>query len=91
MALLLAGAALGAETKVLPAQLPLADGKPGDVTKPVKVYILSGQSNMVGMLGGKVTIAATSFLQSFKKSAVIPPSGHLTLWIEEQKLPPLGQ
>ncbi len=41
--------------------------------------------------GGKVTIAATSFLQSFKKKAVIPPSGHLTLWIEEQKLPPLGQ
>jgi alpha-galactosidase len=41
--------------------------------------------------GGKVAIAATSFLQSFKKDAVIPPSGHLTLWIEEQKLPPLGQ
>jgi alpha-galactosidase len=41
--------------------------------------------------GGKVTIAATSFLQTFKKKAVIPPSGHLTLWIEEQKLPPLGQ
>jgi Carbohydrate esterase, sialic acid-specific acetylesterase len=41
--------------------------------------------------GGKVTIAATSFLQYFKKKAVIPPSGHLTLWIEEQKLPPLGQ
>jgi hypothetical protein len=41
--------------------------------------------------GGKVTIAATSFLQSFKKKAVVPPCGHLTLWIEEQKLPPLGQ
>ena len=44
-----------------------------------------------GFKGGKVTIAATSFLQSFKKKAVIPPSGHLTLWMEEQKLPPLGQ
>ncbi len=41
--------------------------------------------------GGKVTLAANSFLQSFKKKAVIPPSGHLTIWIEEQKLPPLGQ
>jgi hypothetical protein len=33
--------------------------------------------------GGKVTLAATSFLRGN------PPSGHLTLWIEEQKLPPL--
>ena len=29
--------------------LPRPDGKPGDATKPVKVYILAGQSNMVGM------------------------------------------
>jgi hypothetical protein len=41
--------------------------------------------------GGKVTLAATSFLQFNKKGAVIPPRGHLTIWIEEQKLPPLGQ
>jgi len=33
----------------IPAQLPKPDGKPGDATKPVKVYILAGQSNMVGM------------------------------------------
>jgi hypothetical protein len=32
---------------------PLAGGKPEDTTKPVKVYILSGQSNMVGI--GQVT------------------------------------
>jgi Carbohydrate esterase, sialic acid-specific acetylesterase len=41
--------------------------------------------------GGKVTLAATSFLQLSKKGAVIPPRGHLTVWIEEQKLPPLRQ
>ncbi|MDC0144370.1 sialate O-acetylesterase [Verrucomicrobia bacterium] len=29
--------------------LPDPDGKPGDATKPIKVYILAGQSNMVGM------------------------------------------
>jgi len=40
--------------------------------------------------GGKVTLAATSFLQFNKKGTVIPPCGHLTLWIEEQKLPPIG-
>ena len=32
----------------VPAQLPDPDGKPGDATRPVKVYILAGQSNMVG-------------------------------------------
>jgi len=33
-------------------QLPDPDGKPADMTKPVQVYILLGQSNMVG--AGKV-------------------------------------
>lgn len=32
----------------VPAHLPAPDGKPVDTKKPVKVYILSGQSNMVG-------------------------------------------
>ncbi|MEI6177207.1 MAG: hypothetical protein WCS43_09965, partial [Verrucomicrobiota bacterium] len=38
--------------------------------------------------GGKVTIAVKSFLQYANKSGPIPPSGHLTVWMEEQKLPP---
>jgi hypothetical protein len=42
----LATSALGA------ADLPDPDGKPADMTKPVKVFILMGQSNMVGM--GKI-------------------------------------
>jgi hypothetical protein len=29
-------------------QLPKPDGKPADMTKPVKVFILAGQSNMEG-------------------------------------------
>lgn len=33
----------------VPAQLPDPDAKSPDTTKPVKVYILAGQSNMVGM------------------------------------------
>jgi hypothetical protein len=32
----------------VPKQLPDPDGKPADMTKPVQVYILMGQSNMVG-------------------------------------------
>jgi hypothetical protein len=32
----------------VPAQLPDPDGKPADMSKPVQVFILMGQSNMVG-------------------------------------------
>lgn len=47
-------AALAVSSLSLPAAAELADpdGKPADMTKPVKVFILLGQSNMVGM--GKV-------------------------------------
>ena len=38
-----------AVAREIPAVLPRPDGKPGDSTKPVKIYILAGQSNMVGM------------------------------------------
>jgi len=37
------------DAKELPAQLPAPDQKPPAKDKPVKVYILSGQSNMVGI------------------------------------------
>jgi len=47
--LALTGIAIHAAAKEIPLQLPRPDGKPGDATKPVKVYILAGQSNMVGM------------------------------------------
>lgn len=46
MALLLLPAAAAAE---LPDQLPDPDGKPAVTNKPVKVYILAGQSNMLQM------------------------------------------
>jgi hypothetical protein len=38
---------------------------------------------------GKVTIAATSFLRYNNPRGIIPPRGHLTLWMEEAKIPPL--
>jgi len=43
------GFTLNAAARDIPAVLPAPDGKAGDATKPVKVYILAGQSNMVGM------------------------------------------
>ena len=39
-------------------QIPRPDGKPADMTKPVQVFILLGQSNMVGLgkvAGGEVS------------------------------------
>jgi len=40
--------------------------------------------------GGKVSIAATSFLRyNHPRIKPYPPRGHFTLQIEEQKLPPL--
>ncbi|MCF7956246.1 MAG: hypothetical protein K9M75_10615 [Phycisphaerae bacterium] len=40
---------LPAAAKKIPAQLPAPDTKPPVTNKPVKVYILAGQSNMVGI------------------------------------------
>jgi alpha-galactosidase len=48
-AALLAQLALPAADKTNPVQLSRPDGKPADMTKPVKVFILLGQSNMLGM------------------------------------------
>ena len=47
----------------VPSSLPDPDGKPGDVTKPVKVFILSGQSNMVG--AGKVDSGSSRWGSEF--------------------------
>jgi len=42
--------------------------------------------------GGKVTIAATSFLRyNHPRHGVQPPRGHFTLWVEEQKIPPVKE
>jgi len=40
--------ALSAAVADVPNQLPDPDGKPGDQSKPVQVFILMGQSNMLG-------------------------------------------
>jgi len=49
LALLMGMSSYAGAAAEVPAQLPDPDGKPGDATKPVKVYILAGQSNMCGM------------------------------------------
>ena len=48
----LCGFAISTAASARAADLPDPDGKPADLSKPVKVFILMGQSNMVGF--GKV-------------------------------------
>jgi alpha-galactosidase len=68
----LAGLALQATAKEIPLNLPKNDGQPGDAKKPVKVYILAGQSNMVGMgnISGARPPYSTVYLSA--DPAVIP-------------------
>ena len=42
--------------------------------------------------GGRVTIAATSFLTYYcPRHGSTPPQGFLNFWLEEMKIPPLGR
>jgi hypothetical protein len=50
---------------VIPYPLPDPDGSTGSTTKPVKVYIMSGQSNMVGF--GRVGGSGPGTLQTIVK------------------------
>ena len=50
--------------------LPDPDGKPADITKPVQVYILLGQSNMLGF--GKVTGGDGSLEHAVKDKELYP-------------------
>jgi len=65
-------AAEGNAKTAIQLDLPKPDGKPGDATKPVKVYILAGQSNMVGMgdISGARPLYPSVFLSA--DPAIIP-------------------
>ena len=70
MAMALQG--LAAAAGEIPLQLPKPDGQPGNPKKPVKVYILAGQSNMVGMgdISGARPLYPSVFLSA--DPAIIP-------------------
>jgi alpha-galactosidase len=57
---------LSSSKPVIPYPLPDPDGSAGTGTKPVKVFILSGQSNMVGF--GRVAGTGTDTLQSLTQT-----------------------
>ena len=72
------GFSLHAGAKTIPAELPDPDGKPGDASKPVKVYILAGQSNMVGM--GEVGGAKNLYSGIFLTADPATPKGPLEVY-----------
>lgn len=51
-------------------ELPRPDGKPADITKPVQVYILLGQSNMLGF--GKIAGEDGSLEYAVKEKGLYP-------------------
>ncbi len=59
-----------AESAEKAADIPRPDGKPADMTKPVQVFILMGQSNMVGM--GKITGGDGSLEHAVKQKKKYP-------------------
>ncbi len=72
----------------VPANLPRPDGKPGDAAKPVKVYILAGQSNMVGM--GNLSGARNPYTGVYLTSDPAAPKGPLQIWrVGNYKMAPL--
>ena len=67
-----------AAAKDIPAVLPDPDGKPGNAIRPVKVYILAGQSNMVGM--GDIGGAKNMYAGIYFSSDPAVPGGPLSIY-----------
>ncbi len=74
----MAGVVSHAATRDIPTQLPDPDGKAPDATKPVKVYILAGQSNMVGM--GNLSGARCRYTGIYLTADPAAPKGGMQVW-----------
>ncbi len=79
--------ASAASAATIPATLPRPDGKPGNSNKPVKVYILSGQSNMVGM--GEITGSGQRWGTEFHEPVVSVYEGPYDAKADYDKRTPL--
>ena len=73
--------------KPIPEILPDPDNKHPDTNKPVKVYILSGQSNMVGM--GDIWGGSTRWGKEFKNPTVSIYPGKYSAETDYDKLEPI--
>ena len=88
VAIVMTSIVIPAAAKDIPAVLPDPDGKPGNATKPVKVYILAGQSNMVGM--GDLSGAKNVYTGVYLSSDPAAPKGPLQVYrVGNYKIAPL--
>ena len=88
VAIVMTSIVIPAAAKDIPAVLPDPDGKPGNATKPVKVYILAGQSNMVGM--GDLRGAKNVYTGVYLSSDPAAPKGPLQVYrVGNYKIAPL--
>ena len=71
----------------IPDPLPDPDGKPADRTKPVKVFILMGQSNMVGM--GDISGGSSRWGSEFLAPVVSVYAGKYSPDAHDDSLPPI--
>ena len=77
-AMLMAALVLPTVAKEIPAQLPDPDTAPVDTSKPVQVYILAGQSNMVGM--GNVSGARCRYTGIYLTADPAAPRGPMYIY-----------
>ena len=87
LAVAMAAMALPAAAKKLPAQLPDPDGKAPVTNKPVKVYIMSGQSNMVGI--GQISGGSSRWGRQILDPVVSVYSGEYSPTADYDKLKPI--
>ncbi len=76
-----------AHAKKIPAQLPDPDTKPPLTNKPVKVYILSGQSNMVGI--GQISGGSSRWGRQFLDPVVSIYPGKYSPAADYDKMTPI--
>jgi len=80
---------LPAAAKEIPAQLPDPDTAPVDTSKPVQVYILAGQSNMVGM--GNISGARCRYTGIYQTADPAAPTGPMYIYpVGNYKISPHG-
>ena len=87
-ALAMAALILPAAAKEIPAQLPDPDTAPVDTSKPVQVYILAGQSNMVGM--GNISGARCRYTGIYLTADSAAPKGPMRVGRAIYKISPHG-
>jgi len=80
--------AQSAAAKEVPAQLPDPDGKPPVTSKPIKVYIMSGQSNMVGI--GQISGGTSRWGKQITDPVVSVYSGAYSPTADYDKVKPIA-